>query len=98
MARTNSNILLKGVSGKIGDQLVVKQYAGKTVISAMPNMSHVKPSKLQKQKRGVFAEAVKFAQSVIRDPVKKKAYAKKVKAGQAVYHYALQQYLKKAGK
>ena len=44
------------------------------------------------------AEAVKFAQSVIRDPVKKKAYAKKVKAGQAVYHYALQQYLKKSGK
>jgi hypothetical protein len=47
MARTN-NPLLQGVSGKIGGQLVIKQYSYGTVISAMPDMSKVKKSMLQK--------------------------------------------------
>ncbi len=58
-------------------------------------MSRVKSSKLQKLKQGVFAKAVAYAQAIIRDPDNKKAYAKKLKKGESVYHAALKEYLKK---
>jgi hypothetical protein len=94
MARTSKDFLLKGVHGKIGDQIVVKQYADKTVITSMPDMSGVKPSPLQKLVRKNFSEAVKYAQSINRNPVKKKKYAKKITDGQDVYHFAIQEYFR----
>jgi hypothetical protein len=54
MARTDSNALLKGFSGAIGKQIVVKQYGDKTVISKYPDMSGVKASPNQKKRRSVF--------------------------------------------
>jgi hypothetical protein len=74
---------------------VVKRYGNKTVITAYPDMSGVKPSKLRKVKRKVFADAVAYAQAINNDPVKKALYKKKVKKGQTVYHYAIKEYLKK---
>ncbi len=76
MARTDNNALLKGFSGAIGKQIVVKQYGDKTVITAFPQMSHIKPSSNQKMRRGVFAEAVAYAQSINNDPKKRAAYKK----------------------
>ncbi len=95
MARSTNNLLLHNVSGQIGKQLVVKRYGNKTVITAYPDMSKVKPSKMQKAKRKVFAEAVAYAQAINNDTVKKAAYKKKVKKGQTVYHYAIREYLRK---
>ncbi|MEP7238651.1 MAG: hypothetical protein ABI685_12320 [Ferruginibacter sp.] len=95
MAIVINNPLLKGVSGKIGDSLVVKQYSYGTVISAMPDMSRVKKSGLQKIKQNSFADAVIYAQSILRNPVKKAAYAKKLPKGKTVYHAAIQEYLAK---
>lgn len=95
MARVNNNPLLKGVSGKIGDQIVVKQYSYGTVISAVPDMRRVKKSALQKLAQHHFSDAVAYAQTILRDPKKKAAYAKKIKKGKSVYHAALQEYLKK---
>jgi hypothetical protein len=95
MARSNKSILLHQVSGQIGKQIVVKRYGNKTVITAYPDMSKVKPSKLQKVKRKVFAEAVAYAQAINNDPAKKALYSKKVKRGQSVYNYAIKEYLMK---
>ena len=94
MARTN-NPLLQGVSGKIGDQLVIKQYSYGTVISAMPDMSKVKKSHLQKIENKKFADAVAYAKSISRNPVKKAAYVKKLKKGKSVYHAAIQEFYEK---
>ena len=95
MARVKNNPLLQGVSGKIGESFVVKQYMYGTVISAIPDMSRVKKSALQKLRQGTFADAVKYAQSIIRDPKKKAAYANKLPKGKTVYHAAIQEYTKK---
>lgn len=57
-------------------------------------MSKVKPSKLQKAKRNVIKEAVVYARN-INNPALKKKYLKKIKAIQSVYHFAIQEYLKK---
>lgn len=98
MARVKNNPLLKGVSGKIGDAFVVKQYSYGTVISAIPDMSRVKKSKLQKVKQGTFGAAVAYAQGILRDPKKKAAYAHKLPPGKTVYHAAIQEYLAKQNK
>lgn len=93
MAQSTGSVLLHKMRGQIGKQIVVKQYGKKTVITAYPDMSHIKPSKLQKQKRKKFAAAIAYAQSIIQDPVSKAAYAKKLKKGQRVYNAAIREYL-----
>jgi hypothetical protein len=95
MARTNQNPLTKGLQGQIGKQLVFKKYGKKTVVTKYPDMSNVKPSSKQKKMRRSFQKAVAYAQAINNDPVKKAVYAKKVKKGQTVYHYAIKEYLKR---
>ena len=95
MARVGKNSSLYEISGQLGKQLVFKKYGNKTVVSAYPDMSRVKPSKLQKAKRNIFKEAVAYARNINNDPAAKKKYLKKVKTGQSVYHFAIQEYLKK---
>ena len=92
MARVSKNAILKGVSGAIGKQFVIKQYASG---SAYPDMDNVKFSELQKLKQSVFKQAVAYAQSVVRNPVKKKEFAKKLKKGERVYNAAIKEYLAK---
>lgn len=84
---------MDNISGGLGRQLVFKQYKGKTVVTAYPDMSNVKPSAKQTKTRNVFAEAVVYAQGITHDPVKKAEYAKRVKQGQTVYHFAVKEYL-----
>lgn len=96
MAQSTNSVLLHNLKGQIGKQMVVKQYGRKTVVTKYPDMSKVKPSKLQKVKRKGFAEAVAYAQDILYDPVKKKAYAKKLKKGGSVYHAAIKEFLGKA--
>lgn len=99
MAKSDNNILLQQLRGAIGKQLVIKQYGDKTVITAYPDTPKKKRrSALQKLQQDEFKAAVKYAQAILRDPVKKKAYAKKVKKGQLVYHYAISEYKRKKGK
>lgn len=94
MARVISNPILKGLQGKIGKEVVFKRYGNKTIATKYPDMSKVKPSKLQKQKRSKFAEAVAYAKKINDDPQQKAKYQKKVKKGQTVFIYAVREYLK----
>jgi hypothetical protein len=48
MATSNNPIML-GVRGSIGKQLVYRQYKGKTIVSAYPDMSGRKLSRAQKK-------------------------------------------------
>lgn len=93
MATTTNNILLKGLRGAIGKEIVIKQYGKKTVVTKYPDMSKVKPSGLQKERRSIFKEAVNYAKAIIYTPELKEQYQQKVKRGQTVYHYALREYL-----
>ncbi len=95
MARTRSNGLLQGVSGKLG-QLVIKQYAYGTVITTIPT---VRPSvkkrtgPLQNLHREHFAAAVAYARGIIRDPELKAAWSKKLKKGETVYNAAVKSFM-----
>ena len=96
MAKLSKSSPLNGLSGTI-DRLVFKKTRHGTVVSkySHPPKRKKRPSEFQKMKQGRFAEAVKYAQGIIRDPQKKKAYEKKVKRNQTVYHFAIREYMKK---
>ncbi len=85
--------LLSGIKGRVGD-LVFKHYKDKVVVTKVPNFGPDKPSKLQKVYRSEFSKAVAYAQTITRNKEKKKTYEKKVKPGQRVYNYAIQEYYK----
>ena len=96
MAVNNNNIIISGTSGQIGKQLVLKQYSFGTVVSKYPDMSKVQPSALQRKGRNKFAEAVAYAQNIIRNRELKEAYKLKLpKKVKSIYHYAIKEYLQK---
>ncbi len=97
MAHTTKNILLHQLRGQIGKQLVVKQYGNKTVVTRYPDMSRIKPTPSQVKRRKLFGKAVDFARYINNNPQQKAVYAKRVKKGQSVYHFALKEYLQKNG-
>ena len=94
MGRIKKNsVTLNGIHGRIGEY-VIKQTRHGAVLSKIPDMSKVKPSKLQKQKRAVFKQAVAYAQAILADPEKLKEYKKNVKRGKTVYHTAIAEYFR----
>jgi hypothetical protein len=64
MASTRS-ILLSEVMGQIGQEIVIKQYAGKTIISRYPDMSRRKLSKKQKEMNELMFDANAEAKTVM---------------------------------
>lgn len=99
MATASLTALFKELRGKLGKDLIIKQYKGKTVITTAPAKSKKKkkPTPLQSLYREDFTKGVKYAQAITHDPVKKKAYAKKTAPGQTVYNYAISEYTRKYG-
>jgi hypothetical protein len=93
MASTGNNSVTRGLSGAIGKELVFRTIKGKTYACKNPDMSNVIPSKNQTKKRKKFAEAVKFARSIMNDPEKAAAYEKK--PGQRLYHAAIMDYMRR---
>jgi len=97
MAIAKINALFKELRGAIGKEIVIRQVRGKTVITAYPVYSKRKPTPLQKLYRDDFTKAVQYAKGIMSDPVKRKAYEKKAKGRQSVYHYAIAEYKRKYG-
>lgn len=93
MAYYKNNILLEGASGKIGKQIVVKNYADKTVVSKYPDMSKVKWSAKQNENRSIFAQANAYAKELIKDADKKAELLKRAKPGQSAYNVAVSEYM-----
>jgi len=94
MAETN-NPLFTGikVSKQLSDKkFVIRRRKGKYFLSKYPDMSNVKPSPLQMQGKSRFAQAVKYAQEIVKDPVRKAAY--KAHPGSTVYHSAIKDYMR----
>ena len=96
MAKGDGSLLIKHISGQIGKQFVIKQYADKTVITAYPVRNKRKPTELQKIYGKRFTEAIKYAQGIIRNRELKKQYQLKLGPSKRVYNYAISEYLKEA--
>ena len=95
MARITNKSVFNALSGRIGKELVIKQYGDKVVVSKYPDMSKVKPSKCQIEWREKIKEATAYALSILNDPDLKATFEKGLKPGESVYHKAKKQYFEK---
>jgi hypothetical protein len=82
--------------GHIDKKIVVRQYSGRrTVLSAFPDMTNIKPSDNQKKQRLSFKEAQAFACQYLSDPERKAFYKEKCKPGQRPHNVLISELLKK---
>jgi hypothetical protein len=93
MAKQKGNVVTHGLSGKIGDLLVFRQVAGKTVVSKVPEQPKTISDK-QKEHRERFQRATFYAKSAVEAPGTKELYADKAKRrpGKTAYHVAVADY------
>jgi hypothetical protein len=68
MARVKKNVVMKGLSGSLGDQLVIKQdKGGRTIVSVMPTFPDDREfSDAQKEHMEDFREATQYAKAAAR--------------------------------
>lgn len=85
---------MRGASGALGNELVFRQRAGKTVISLPPAPREDNPTEIQEGFREKFRKAIAYARSVIADPLIKAAYEAKAGAGVSAYNVAFTDYFK----
>ena len=94
MAKVVDNLVLQGLSGKLGKQLVVRRRRdGSTVVAAAPprNTGRI-PTDNQREYRKRFAAAIAYAKSVKDDP---KVIAAAHERGQTAFNWAVADYLAK---
>lgn len=92
MASIKKKLFSGNQKGAPAKQLIIKTRGRKTFSSKLPDMSNAGASQHQRRARSKFSRAVAFAQTIIRDPMKKAAY--QVRKGETVYHRAIKDYLK----
>jgi hypothetical protein len=86
----SDNPLLKGIRGKIGKTIVIKQYPGdRTIITAYPDMSRVKPTAAQLVAKRNFADAVAYAQNIKATPDLKHSAEMRLKDRSGTLYHAL---------
>ena len=91
--KVEDNVLLEGISGKVGGWIYYQRF-GKTFARKAPDSYNKVPTEKQAIVRARFTEAHHFAQSVIKDPVKKAQYEKKGKGRCTAYSKAVSEYLR----
>ncbi len=93
MAKVQRNVVINGVIGKLGDQLVLKRdRTGRTIISIKPTFPADREfSEMQKAQQGAFKEAVAYARTVAKiEPV----YAERAEAlNRSAYNVAIADWL-----
>lgn len=92
MARSTDNIVVHGLSGKIG-QFVFRQRHGKTVVAKTP-CKYPPPTIPQKAKQNNFRMAMAYAKGLLADPAVKQSYMKKARPGQTAYNVAVAEFLR----
>lgn len=94
MARSKFNVLTHGLSGLVGDLIVFRQRANKTVVSGRPRPT-TKPLKaISLAIRERFKRAAIYATSVMEDLNLKAEYQATAKLGQSAYNKAFADFQK----
>jgi len=93
MSKVKDNIVTTGLSGKLGNQIVFRQWCGATFLAKAPvtNRSLINSEAYEKCKLR-FKEATGYAKRVMNDLALKQAYKKRAKARQTAYARAVQDF------
>ena len=98
MAIVKNNVVTKGLSGKLGRDLVFKVYGEKTVVCAYPRRSTVAPSVRQLSCRERFARAVAQVRFWLKD-TEKRAFLERLRkqwGSFSAYHAGIRYFMKQA--
>lgn len=86
--RQSRNSIMRGASGALGDELVFRQRAGKTIIS-VPALRRIdRRTEEQLIFRERFRQAARYATAVIADPARKTLYQAIATPGTSAYNMA----------
>ncbi|ULQ55441.1 hypothetical protein KJS94_12390 [Flavihumibacter rivuli] len=89
MARNRSNILVRGFSGAVGRQLVLRTRGDQTYLANRPSINRNRvPTNDQQEVRLKFKDAVTYAKAAIQDPALKLDYAAVARPGQSAFNVA----------
>ena len=94
MARSKFNVLTHGLSGLVGDMIVFRQRANKTIVCGKPRPSSKAPTASALAIRDRFKRAAIYANSVMENPTLKAEYQLTAKLGQSAYNMAFSDYQK----
>jgi hypothetical protein len=89
MAKVKSNVILEGISGKIGGTLVFRRVNGKTILAKAPDMSEREYSPAQTTHLNKFQTAKKYGRELKKNPELKAVYQTRAKGNKAAYHVAI---------
>jgi hypothetical protein len=89
MATSKNNVLTHGLSGTVGDLLVFRNRAGKTIVASKPRERVGDYTETQKMHQHRFQQATLYGQSIMADPALKAEYETNAKAGQSAYNVAV---------
>ncbi len=92
MAKSKNNVVTHGLSGLIGDLLVFRQRANKTIVADRPRAFSKPPTAIQLEIRQHFKRAVQYAKTALIDPILKAAYQAMTKLGQTAFNTAFADY------
>ena len=88
MANSERNVIVHGLSGKVGDLVIFSRRHGKTILGKIP-LRTGKVSADQKAAREKFLKAVSYAKTSLRDPDIKALYAQKAGGGVTPFNLAI---------
>ena len=94
MSVSRTNILTQGYHGKLGNQLVLRYFGGRSVMSNVADYSNRVWSQPQISNRYKFREAVRWAKYRLKDEKILRHYRKRAKGGQNAYNAAIADYMK----
>lgn len=94
MAKSRNNVVTHGLSGLIGDLLVFRQRANRTIVANKPRVTTKAPTMVQLEIRERFKRATQYAKSALKDLVLKGAYQLGAKLGQSAHNVAFADYQK----
>lgn len=94
MAKSRNNVVTHGLSGLIGDLLVFRQRANKTIVADRPKLSTKLPTAIQMEIRERFKRASRYAKSALKDLALKASYQLAAKPGQTAHNVAFADYQK----
>jgi hypothetical protein len=93
MAKVAGNIVLHGAHGKLGDQIVIRQRSGTTILSQAPVASGKEPTAAQAAHRLRFQLAVLYGKKVLGDATLEAEYAARAEGLKNAYNVAVADFL-----
>jgi len=94
MARSKFNVVTHGLSGLVGDLLVFRQKANKTIVASRPRPSSKPVKAITLENRARFKRASAYASGVMGNAVLKAEYQLQAKIGQSAFNVAFTDYQK----